>query len=173
MAVFGLVTQEAALARQAPAPNPRQAEVAWGELAGFAVDKQISIELPDGVKLRGEVLAVRPESLVLDVQKSSRKKVHPLGQTEVPRADVREVWVIRHQSAIFRVLGGVLGGVGGTFAAGALTYVYESAAVALPAFLLLIPVSATAGYYAGKLADRRVTHIRIQAAVASAGEEEE
>jgi hypothetical protein len=173
VAAFAVFAQDAAFARQSGAPAPNRAEVTWNELEGFVVDKLISTVLPDGAKLRGEVLAVRPESLVLDVQKSSRKKLHPLGQTEIARTDVREIYVIRHQSAVFRVLGGVLGGIGGLFAATGIAIAADTAAAALPALLLLIPASAAAGYYAGKLADRRTTRITIRPEFTPVNVEEE
>ncbi len=171
IAACGLLAQNAAFARQGPAAMPTQLEIAWDELAPLVVDKHIATVLPDGAKLEGDVLAVRPEALVLDVQKSSRKKLHPLGQTEIARPDVREVRVIRHTGAAFRLLGGIMGGIGGAFAAGGLAYASNAAAAVFPAFLLLIPLSATAGYYAGKLADRRITRISIRPAPAG-GEEE-
>ncbi len=173
VALSGMLSEEAAFGRQAPAQLPRQAEVSWDELAGFVIDKRVSTVLPDGAKLEGEVLAVRPEALVLDVQKSSRKKVYPLGQIEIPRPDVREVCIIRHQWAVFRVLGGVMGGLGGAFAAGWIAYVTDSAAAVVPALLLLIPLSAAGGYYAGKLADRRTTRIRIRPEPVTTGMEEQ
>ncbi len=173
LAAFAIFAQDPALARQSGPPVPKRAELTWDELAAFVVEKQISTVLPDGAKLRGEVLAVRPEALVLDVQKSSRKKIHPLGQTEIARTDISEISVIRHQAAIFRVFGGVLGGIGGLFASTGIAIATDSAAVAIPAVILLIPASAVAGYYAGKLADRRISHITIRPVLTTAGVEEE
>ncbi|HEY2015393.1 MAG TPA: hypothetical protein VGH38_17935, partial [Bryobacteraceae bacterium] len=91
---FGLLGQDAALAQAPTLPN-NQVPIAWEELAALVVDRKITTTIPDGTRLEGEALAVRPEALVLDVQKSSNRKLHPKGQTEVRRLDVSEVRVIR------------------------------------------------------------------------------
>src|SRR5450759_5889079 len=87
----GLLLQDAAIAQQAPTLQSKQVQISWEELSGLVIDRKISTTLPDGTRLEGEALAVRPEALVLDVQKTSNKKLHPKGQTEVPRAAVSEV----------------------------------------------------------------------------------
>lgn len=171
LVALSVLAQDAAFAEQQRSPlTQNQVEITWDELAGVIVQKRISTVLPDGVKLQGEVLAVRPESLVLDVQKSSRKKLHALGQTEIPRASITEVRVIRHRSAAMRIIGGTLGAIGGVFATGAVGVATESVAAVLPCLLVLIPLSAVAGYYAGKAADRRTTRITIAPDALAVGE---
>jgi hypothetical protein len=174
IAALGVLSQDAAFAQQTPTgPNKNQVPITWEELAGIIVEQNISTVLPDGVKLQGEVLAVRPEALVLDVHKSSKKKLHPLGQTEVPRASVSEVRVIRHQNAALRIVGGILGAIGGLFAVGGLTAATESFAVLIPGLLVIVPLSAVGGYYAGKLGDRRTTRLTIRPSAMLATAEEE
>lgn len=171
---MGVLAQDAAFARQAlTVPNKNQVQITWEELAGIVVEQNVATVLPDGVRLQGEVLAVRPESLVLDVHKSSKKKLHPLGQTEIPRASVTEVRVIRHRSAGLRIAGGILGAIGGLAAVSGLGFVTESFAVVIPGLLVLVPISAVAGYYAGKLGDRRTTRLSIRPSAAPTGAEEE
>ena len=92
---FGLLLQDAAFAQQAPTLQSKQVQISWEELSALVIDRKISTTLPDGTRLEGEALAVRPEALVLDVQKTSNKKLHPKGQTAVPRPAVSEVRVIR------------------------------------------------------------------------------
>jgi hypothetical protein len=169
LAAFALMAQDAAFARQ-PAPSlPPNVELTWDELAAVLVEQKIATVLADGTKLKGEVLAVRPESLVLDVAKTSRRKAWPLGQSEILRTALTSVDLIRERSAGWRILGGLLGGIGGLFGTGALAYAANSVAV-LPFMLLIIPLGAVAGYYAGKIADQHTTHIRIRP---EAGEEQE
>jgi len=165
---------DAAFARQVTTPpaTPRTVEIAWDELAGMVVEKTITTVLTDGAKVQGEVLAVRPESLVLDIRKSSRKKVYPAGQAAIARRLVTEIQVIRHCSPIGRITLGILGAIGGISVASGLAITTDSAAI-LPGALLIIPVSTVAGYYAGKLADRRITRIAIRPEAAAAGSEEE
>jgi hypothetical protein len=169
---FGLLLQDAAFAQQAPALKSKQVQISWEELSALVIDRKISTTLPDGTRLEGEALAVRPEALVLDVHKTSNKKLYPKGQTEVPRPAVSEVRVIRVGGPFMRIIGGIMGGIGGAFATGALGFVTESVAVLLPMMLLGIPLAAVAGYYAGKLADTHTTRLLIQDA-AQPGEIEE
>jgi hypothetical protein len=156
---------------QARTPASRQLDLTWEELAGFLVERQISLALTDGTKLQGEVLAVRSDSLVMDVRKSSRKPAFPTGQTEVARASVGDLRIIREGHAIMRVAGAIGGGIGAFFGVAWIAFAAETAAIAIPALLLLVPAASAGGYYAGKLADRRFTQISIRPSVPVAGEE--
>jgi hypothetical protein len=152
----------------------KHVELAWDELAAFVVEKKISTVLPDGTKVQGEALAVRPESLVLDVQKTSSRKAWPKGQTEIPRTYVSELNLIRERGAAMRILGGVAGAIGGLFGVSAVAYVADSAAFAIVGLVFLVPLAAVGGYYAGRLADRYTTRIVIRGAPpAPAFDEEE
>lgn len=153
---LGILAQDAAFARQGPA------DITWEELAAIVVTEKISTVLPDGVRLQGEVLAVRPDSMVLDVRKSSNGKLYPRCQTEIPRAAIREVRILHEGSSVMRIVGGILGVIGGMAATGGLAYLTDSLAVVVPALLLLIPASAVAGYYGGKLLDRRTTRLIVR-----------
>jgi hypothetical protein len=169
---FGLLLQDAAFAQQAPSLNSKQVQISWEELSGLVIDKKISTTLPDGTRLEGEALAVRPDALLLDVQKTSNKKLHPKGQTEVPRLAVSEVRVIRVGGPFMRIFLGILGGIGGGFGASALGFVTDSLGVLVPAVFLGIPLAAVAGYYAGKLADTHTTRLLIQDATHPGDNEE-
>jgi hypothetical protein len=169
----GLLAQNAAFARQTPGNGRNQVQIYWDELPNFVVEQRVSIALPDGARLEGEVLAVRPDSLVLDVQKVSHTKSYQRGQTEIPRASISDIQVIRHQSSTGRIVGGILGVVGGFWAIGGLAYATDSAAVVVPGLILILPASAVAGYYAGKLADRRVTRLAVRGGTSAPGTEEE
>jgi hypothetical protein len=169
VAAFGLLAQDAAFARklgpaaQELAPEPRNGmQLDWDELSNVLLEKKISAVLRDGTKVQGEVLAVRPESLVLDVQKSSRKKVHPVGQAAIARELVGDVRLIRERGSAGRIVGGILGAIGGIYGSVGLGFAADSVGVLVPAMLILIPVSAVSGYYAGKLADRHTTLISIR-----------
>jgi hypothetical protein len=168
---FGLLLQDAAFAQQAPILNSKQVQISWEELSALVVDRRISTTLPDGTRLEGEALAVRPEALVLDVKKTSDRHLHPKGQTELPREAVNEVRVIRLRGPVMRIIGGILGGIGGAFGITALGIVLDSVAVLLPGALFGIPLCAVAGYYAGKLADTNTTRLLIQDAVQHGGSE--
>ena len=155
LAALGLFAETLAAAN-------RQVELTWEELGGFVVEKRISMVLPEGVKLQGEVLAVRPDSLVLDIRKSSDRKLYPVGQAEIPRWALSEVTLIRERNAVMRVIGGILGAIGSLTVFGRLAFAVDSAAVLVPGLILGVPLAAAGGYYLGKLADRYTTRILIR-----------
>jgi hypothetical protein len=166
---FGLLLQDAVFAQQAPTLKSQQVQISWEELSALVVDRRISTTLPDGARLEGEALAVRPEALVLDVQRTSDRHLHPKGQTELPRPAVSEVRVIRLRGPVMRIIGGILGGIGGLYGGAVLGVALDSLAVLVPAVILGIPLAAVAGYYAGKLADTSTTRLLIQDAVQRGG----
>jgi hypothetical protein len=70
----------------APAAGADQARrLAWDELDQL-VGKRVSIPLYDGCAVRGKVLEVQPDALLLRVYKSSNPEAHPKGVLRVPRA---------------------------------------------------------------------------------------
>jgi hypothetical protein len=162
VAAFGIIAQDPAFARPAPPEGKIPAAVTWEELAGFVVARRISVKVPDGTRLEGEALAVRPDAIVLDVQKSSNRKLHPKGQGEVSRQGITEILVLREGLAIFRILGGVGGAIGGLMLSVGMAVAADNGPMALLGLLVFTPLAAAGGYYAGKLADRRATRIRIE-----------
>jgi hypothetical protein len=60
----------------------------WSELSSVIAGHNVELAQPDGSILRGKVLEVLPDAMVLIVTKSSGKKAFPIGRTEIPRAQV-------------------------------------------------------------------------------------
>ena len=157
-----LVTAESALPRQIhPVLKQKRADLTWGELPEIILEKRVATVLPDGTRIEGEVLAVRIESLVLDIHKSSARKLHPRGQAEIPRDAITSLKVILTEGPV-KAAGGVLGAVGGMWSTAGLGYATESAALVMTGLLFVLPIAIVGGYYAGKLADRRTTTIVIR-----------
>lgn len=162
LAAFAVLSTQATQAREDQAIlKQRRAELAWSELAAILTEKKISTKLPDGIKLQGEVLSVRPDALVMDVHKTSNRKEYPKGQAEIPRASITEVRVIRDRGPM-KAVGGVLGGFGGSAFTTAISIAADSAVVAVTGMLLFVPLGIVGGYYLGKAADRRNTTISIR-----------
>jgi hypothetical protein len=157
-----LLAQQMAYARQGPPGKPGRVEISWQELENLVIDQKIALTLPDGTRIKGSALAVRPESLVLVVSKSSLRSVHPLGQTEIPRASVSEIRILKERNSVMRIAFGVCGAIGGIFAVGALAYASDAAGVIVPGLLLIIPMTTVAGYYLGKMADSYSTRLLIK-----------
>ncbi len=122
----------------------------------------MELSAPGGVQLRGEVISVREDSLVLDVSRSSDTARYPKGSASIPRASIRELSVDRSRGSAGKTLGtiiGVITGViGGAYIAGTTT---DSAGAGIPLFIALASGITIAGYYIGKSADRHTTLIRV------------
>jgi len=101
-------------------PQPSMAktnviELRWDELSGLAVGKDVDLGLTDGARVQGELLAVRPDALSIDVGKTSNKGTNPKGQQEIPRASVSTFEIRRLKTARWRVVGTSAGVVAGIF----------------------------------------------------------
>jgi hypothetical protein len=166
--------QDLGLARQQPkAVGKTPGRLAWSELAPVVVDRRAKTTLPDGTRIEGDVLAVRSDALVMDIAKTSNRKAHPKGQSEIPRGSLTELALIK-QKGPGRLIGGILGTVGGVALAAALIVASDgSVAVGWASLLGVIPAVAAGGYYVGRAIDRRVTRVVIapDGAPTSSGEE--
>src|SRR5690242_3299024 len=58
---------------------PAELQLHWGDLSGRIGGRQISLDLPDGSHLKGRVVAIRADSLEMEVSGSQRS---------IPRASV-------------------------------------------------------------------------------------
>ncbi len=96
----------------------------------------------------------------MDIRKTSGSKAFARGQGLIPRDSVTQVRMIREQGP-WKLVGGILGTVGGLAAVAGMGSPPCGAGV-LPAMLLVWPAAGTAGYYAGKSADRRTTLITVR-----------
>jgi hypothetical protein len=157
--VFAWLAQDVAMAGQKLPRIPKDGRLSWSELGPVAVDRKAKVLLSDGTKVEGEVLAVRPESLVLEVNKTSDKHVWPKGQTEVPRTSVTQFRLVK-DSGPGKLIGGIVGTVGGIMTAGVIAY-YSGGGAGIAGLFIVIPAMAVGGYYLGKLADVRTRLITI------------
>src|SRR5262245_26010798 len=136
-------------------------ELRWNELPQIILNQSVELTLTNA-KIRGDVAAVRDDSLVLDVRKTSDAKAFPKGNASVPRTEVTLIKVMRARGNWGRNLGttvGVLSGVViGGYTAGTTT---DSAGTGIPLFLAIASGISVLGYFFGKTLDRNVTTIRI------------
>jgi hypothetical protein len=138
-------------------------EVRWNELSRLILGHTVSLVLPGGTAIAGEVQAVRDDSLKLDVRKTSDSKVQPRGTASIPRASVTTLQMTDTKGTGGRILGVVVGVVVG-MVAGTEIVVHTSRiteAGAVGAFAGVSVAGATGGYYAGRSVDRHTTIIRV------------
>jgi hypothetical protein len=139
-------------------------ELAWAELGPAIAGKKISLVLPGGVEIQGNVLGVEPESLRLDVTRTSNKKAIRKGETSIPRPAVSAIRISRYTKRWRLLLTPGLPGALMLAMAGAVAgqrYAPDPRVV-IPVGVGVTASSAIAGYYIGKHLDsQELTEIKI------------
>jgi hypothetical protein len=132
-------------------------EVKWSELGALISGRTVELTLPGGPKLKGDVVTVREDALVLDVRKTSDAKAYPEGGATIPRASVTMLKLEQPRSHRRRNVGAVIG-----IGAGLGLEVLFDKAVGRPEVVFGAMLGSIAGYYIGAAADKKVgTVIRI------------
>jgi hypothetical protein len=86
----------------------------WNELSRMISGRPIRMILPDGAAIRGHVLDVRPDELIVDVRRTSNRRLHPKGRTGIPRSDVFAIELfLRRPPGARPDVGAIGAGIGG------------------------------------------------------------
>ena len=86
----------------------------WSELSRMIPGMTIRLILPDRAVIGGRVLDVRPDELVVDVRRTSNRRLHPKGRTAIPRSDVSAIELFLRRPPGARPNAGAIGaGIGG------------------------------------------------------------
>ena len=128
-------------------------ELRWNELAPLISGQHIEAVLNSGLKVKGEVVAVRADELVLDTKKDGN----------IPRASLVQINLERRRGAWGRTLGTTLGILTGMGLGGYTAAHTDSAGAGLATFLGISGAVGTSGYFLGRQIDRKITKIRIVA----------
>jgi hypothetical protein len=134
-------------------------ELRWTELAPLIGGQRVEVLLNDGLKIKGEVIAVRDDTILLDV--ASAAKGYPKGNGTVARGSLMQINLERRRGAWGRSLGTVFGILTGMTVGGYAAAHTDSAGAAIPTFLGVSTAIGTGGYYLGRAIDRRITKIRL------------
>ena len=135
-------------------------EMKWSELSPMITGHHVTISLPDGTAVQGEAVAVRDDTILMDV--STPVKGYPKGSGSVPRASISLIDLERTKGSWGRTLGTVVGVLGGVTLGGYVAVTKnQSGGGATATFLGIAAAGSVIGYYAGKGIDKRVTHIKI------------
>ena len=140
----------------------RPVDLKWSELAAVVTGQTIEFTTKEGVTLRGNVVSIRPEELVLEAKHTSNPKLFPKGGATVPRTSVDTLRMIKTKAAWGRRLGTTLGLVAGLTLGGyTAARTGGSDAAILTTFLGITGATTVGGFFLGRSADRKVTTIRI------------
>jgi hypothetical protein len=150
-----LVGQASAFAASAPL------ELRWNELSPLIAGHTVEIALP-AATLKGEVVSVREDSLVLDLKKSSDPKAYPKGNAVIPRTSLTLLKLEKSGGAGWRTMGTVLGVLAGVVLGGYLAAkTANDVGPGIAVFLATASGISIAGYAAGRSAGRKTSMIRI------------
>ena len=148
------------------AAKPKEAELRWSELAPLITGQEVSLVLPGKVRVRGEVLTIRPDALAMQIKKTSAPRVQAKGPASIPRSAISVV-ELRKMRQRGRIIGTISGFFVGMTAAVVATSVRSSRVRAWSneaqgAFTIAtVAGMAALGYYLGHYADQNITVIRI------------
>jgi hypothetical protein len=137
-------------------------ELRWNELAPLIAGNRAEVTLVDGSRVKGEALAVREDTLVMDIRRSSGPTRFAKGNGLVPRPKVDVIKVERRSGTVGRVLGtvgGVLAGM--TLAFYAVFAMDSGGGGAIATYIGIVVGFTAAGYYLGQAIDRRTTTIKV------------
>lgn len=152
VAVLCLVGLQAVSASQSD-----RVETRWEDLEQVVSGRLVSTVLADKTELYGRVLGVSSDGMRFDVRRTSDKRAYPEGEVVVAREQL-SVLNYAETKGKWRALGTAIGAGAGA-AAGALGAVRMNnegnSAAAGTVAAAAVGAGATAGYFAGRGADRR------------------
>jgi len=138
-------------------------EVRWNELAPMVTGHSVTLMLTDGMRIKGQAVAVRDDTLLLNV--SSPVPGYEKGNGSVPRGSVVSIDVKRERGIGGRALGtvvGALGGMGlGVWVDAQNNVLRHTLGEETGTFIGIAAAGAVGGYFAGTAIDNKVTHIRV------------
>jgi hypothetical protein len=139
-------------------------ESAWANLSPLIVNKRIALILPNGSRVVGEAVEVRPEELAMKIGKTSDTHANPKGVASIPRASVKTLQLLEMRST-GRIVGTILGigaGLGVAVAIILAGGIFSKDTGAKTAGIVAVTTGLpVAGFFIGRSVDRKVTTIKI------------
>ena len=117
--------------------------------------------LPDGVAIEGEVVAVRDDTLIMNIKRSTNETMHPTGHASIPRASVTLIELETPRGGWRRNLGVTAGTIAGIALGALAARSADSAGAAVVTFAAVGSGGALIGYFVGRNLDSRRTPIRV------------
>jgi len=136
-------------------------ELKWGELAPTVQGHRVELTLTGGTRVTGDVAAIREDTMVLDVKKTSDPKAYPKGNASIPRSSIQLV-KLKRSGAWGKTLGTTLGVLSGVVVGGYVAGTTQNdAGPAVAVFLVIAGAMSVGGYLLGRRADQTATTIRV------------
>ncbi len=119
--------------------------------------------LPDATSIQGQQAAFTPETLTLQIVKTSNPTQHPKGQITIPREQVKTL-EIRKNGIKFRMIGALVPVAAGAAAGASVASDKKllSGVAGAVAFLFVAVVGGTVGFFLGRGADRAFHPVTVK-----------
>lgn len=147
------------------AAQSRLIQLRWEELEPLVSGNEVEFTLPAGARLRGDVISVGADSLMMKVEKTSDKRTYPKGPLSIPRSSISSLDMTT-RTIRGRVLGTTIGvGLGALLGTGlAIGGCWEGCnnpgAMTAAGVGIGFGIGAL-GHFLGRRADIHVTTVRI------------
>lgn len=135
-------------------------ELRWNELSSMIAGQKVQVVLRDGGTVSGEAMAVREDSLVLDVRRASNPTLRK-GNGTIPRDSIGLIKIEKSRGGWGKTVGTVIGVLSGITLGGYAAAHTNSAGAGIPVFLGVASGLTVAGSYAGRQSDKKETLIKI------------
>jgi hypothetical protein len=135
-------------------------ELRWNELSGMVAGHNVVVTLRDGATVSGEAMAVREDSLVLEIRRASNPALRK-GNGAIPRDSISIIKLERSRGGWGKTIGTVIGVLSGITLGGYAAAHTNSAGAGIPVFLGVAAGFTVAGSYAGRQLDKKETLIKI------------
>ncbi len=153
----------ASMAEQKKSNDSSAYRLQWGDLGRIVTNRRVSLTLPSGIRLQGDVTSVEPDSLVLFVTKTSDKRAYPKGRGLVPRPEVTTLRVSKTTGYTWRVAGTAIGGgLGALLGVGLAQYASSRGGHAVAAGVAGVVIPTALGYLGGWSADRKTFLVSVE-----------
>ena len=159
LSILGFVL---AISHNSALARPKLVELSWGDLSPLIVDHRITLHLPEDIRIKGRVLSVRNDSLLMNVKKTNNKKAYPKGQSLIPRAHVSLIDLRRKRGVKYRWILTPIGlALGAALAVGCIIDANESSGGNTGRCSAFPALAGGLGYLLGWGLDAKVMHIKI------------
>ena len=140
---------------------PSEMKLRWSELEKAIFGHTISLSLPDGHCLEGKVVSIGPDTLEVNVGKTSDSNALPKGKHSFPRASISQIG-LRTKRVKGRIIGvsSGLAVAGGSIGAGLAMQSWGGLGVAFFGAMVGVGVMG-AGYLIANDRDRQLTMITV------------
>jgi hypothetical protein len=129
-------------------------ELKWSELNPVITGHRVAMQLTDGRTIKGDMIAIREDSLLIDAGNASR--------AAIPKNSISVIKVERTRGAWGRGMGATLGMLTGVSVGGYVAATKASSGgTAVAIFVPVAAAIAAGGYYVGRQLDRRGTSIKV------------